>query len=592
MDNIPTRQNNPGDIKVRGKIARYNSPNEGKAALYNDLTAKMTGTSTTGIGPGSSLVDFAKVYAPDSDGNNSLQYAANLANKMGVSPDTKIGTLTSRIDDFANAVSSNEGYQGPSSGASTPGTQPNKFPSTQLQIPDGMSTNEASSNESPTQKVVGLAKGAVNFLAPSIGDAYHLFKGDNQKTPLQLAGDLGSTALSVGTIVPGLGEGTLAAKLGLAGEEAANVATKTTPGLLETVGKNAALGTGFGASNALGEGKTDAKDIAEQGIVGGITGGLLGGAGKLGEDYLAKKASVTAGSRLEEQTNRLKTLSKAFEANSTKTTNPIQTITTHLDESTNKPIVDGLRVNGNKVDASALTNPQNTGTLDNLIEDHSSKASELVKGMTGRIPTDEYEENVLRDIANNPEIRDAGGVSKAQTEARRIFADYRESFGDTMDYSTVDNIRARMNRVYDPAERDVARTIGDGARNYLYNGDGTNTALRTLMQNEAELIKAKNFVEKLHGTTVPGGQLGKYVADLGGTMVGSAAGGALGPLGNIGGAVIGGATTHGLMNAVQRNYFNPIDSRVAGFLNSGLRSKAGKVIAGTAKAGLLKGASQ
>lgn len=114
MANIPTAQNNPGDIKQNGQISTFASPEEGKAALYNDLTAKMTGTSTTGIGPSSSLVDFAKVYAPDSDGNNSLQYAANLANKLNVSPDTQIGTLKGRIDDFASAISSNEGYQTPS----------------------------------------------------------------------------------------------------------------------------------------------------------------------------------------------------------------------------------------------------------------------------------------------------------------------------------------------------------------------------------------------------------------------------------------------------------------------------------------------
>lgn len=113
MANIPTAQNNPGDIKQGGQIATYSSPAAGQAALYNDLTAKMTGTSTTGVGPSSSLVDFAKVYAPDSDGNNSLQYAASLANQLGVSPDTQIGTLKGRIDDFAKAVSHNEGYQGP-----------------------------------------------------------------------------------------------------------------------------------------------------------------------------------------------------------------------------------------------------------------------------------------------------------------------------------------------------------------------------------------------------------------------------------------------------------------------------------------------
>lgn len=104
------RNQNPGNLKdpQTGTFRSFKDPLEGKAALYNDLTAKMTGTSTTGINGGSSLVEFAKVYAPAGDKNDPIQYAANLANKLGVSPDEKIGSLLPRIDDFASAVASNE----------------------------------------------------------------------------------------------------------------------------------------------------------------------------------------------------------------------------------------------------------------------------------------------------------------------------------------------------------------------------------------------------------------------------------------------------------------------------------------------------
>jgi len=106
---LAVRNQNPGNLRdSSGGFQKFSDPVEGKAALYNDLTAKMTGTSKTGLNGESSLLDFAKTYAPASDKNDPIQYAANLANKMGISPDTKIGTLTSRIDDFASAVSSNE----------------------------------------------------------------------------------------------------------------------------------------------------------------------------------------------------------------------------------------------------------------------------------------------------------------------------------------------------------------------------------------------------------------------------------------------------------------------------------------------------
>lgn len=107
----PAVQNqNPGNLKdpSTGNFQSFSDPVEGKAALYNDLTAKMTGQSKTGLNGDSSLLDFAKTYAPASDNNDPVQYAANIANKMGISPDTKIGTLSSRIDDFASAVASNE----------------------------------------------------------------------------------------------------------------------------------------------------------------------------------------------------------------------------------------------------------------------------------------------------------------------------------------------------------------------------------------------------------------------------------------------------------------------------------------------------
>jgi hypothetical protein len=101
---------NPGNLKDpnTGGFQKFSDPAEGKAALYNDLTAKMTGKSSTGLTGDSSLLEFAKTYAPASDKNDPVQYAANLANKLGVSPDEKIGNLTSRIDDFASAVASNE----------------------------------------------------------------------------------------------------------------------------------------------------------------------------------------------------------------------------------------------------------------------------------------------------------------------------------------------------------------------------------------------------------------------------------------------------------------------------------------------------
>lgn len=165
MPNLPTRNQNPGDLRdpSTGNFQKFSSPQEGHAALLNDLTAKMTGHSSTGLGPDSSLAEFAKTYAPPSE-NNSAQYAADLANKLGVSPDTPIGSLKDRIGDFADAVASNEGYT--SSVSSNPETPP--APPVQQQMPAQggelaspfpLENIAAGNNNANLQSAVGAGKG-------------------------------------------------------------------------------------------------------------------------------------------------------------------------------------------------------------------------------------------------------------------------------------------------------------------------------------------------------------------------------------------------------------------------------------------------
>lgn len=113
-ENIPTRTNNPGDLRFVGQtgatpdpsgFASFQSPKEGFGALLNDVQSKINKSPT------STIADFANVYAPSSDGNNSAQYAANLANKLGVPPNATLSSLQPKIGQFAEAIGSNEGYK-------------------------------------------------------------------------------------------------------------------------------------------------------------------------------------------------------------------------------------------------------------------------------------------------------------------------------------------------------------------------------------------------------------------------------------------------------------------------------------------------
>lgn len=120
MATLAQRNVNPGNIRdtTTGDFKQFSSAGEGYAALLNDLEAKKTGNTRTGLGPQSTLVEFAEKYAPESDGNNPGQYAANLANFMGVRPDSRIGEL--ETGKWAEAVSLAEDRQFAESQGITP----------------------------------------------------------------------------------------------------------------------------------------------------------------------------------------------------------------------------------------------------------------------------------------------------------------------------------------------------------------------------------------------------------------------------------------------------------------------------------------
>lgn len=153
----------------------------------------------------------------------------------------------------------------------------------------GVNTAEASTGDQPPQSLgeqaLGLAGKVGDFFFPAVGDVMNDIKGSNQKTPLQQAGDVGLSALS---LVPGLGEvGGLAKGAGLLakGAEAAGLGSKVAEGgsVLGNVVKGLLKGAGFGygtdvASN-LSQGKTDAGSVLSPGL-GTLTGGALGAGGE------------------------------------------------------------------------------------------------------------------------------------------------------------------------------------------------------------------------------------------------------------------------------------------------------------------------
>jgi hypothetical protein len=592
----------PATWAAKSAAAGVNVPLQQSTLQQQNEVAYKTLASWKQQHPDWNIGNFASAWNAGEGAPNAYQENHVGTNSMGVSYDTP--GYAKKVADAYHAIKSNGGQQSnaqvpgvPAPGTNTPsapvpGIAPPQAPAPQPQATtpppaagsdpsggffQGLQEDLSGTNPDSIGTQIGNTLiGAGNFLFPSVGDAYHDIKGDNKKTLLQQAGDLGTSALGAASLIPGadvVADPLEAARAGEGAVEAAGAATKT-PGLLarlagSNTAKNVGYGAGYGLSGSLGNGQTDPSKILENTALGAVGGGVLGKIGDTIGGALTSKAGEGAESRLADQTNRLKTLSNSFKNNSTKDSNPISTLTENGLTKDLEVTQDG------RVNAEGLTNPQQTGSLDNLIQTHSDKASDLVKSMTGGVPTDEYRNTVLSAIKNNPDIVNAGNVSKASKEVNRIFDDYTESYGQELPYTAIDAIRARMNKVYNPDEIDVARTIGDTARKTLYEGDSGNPELKATMQNEAKLIRAKNFVEKLHGTVVKGGRLGKYVSELVGAGAGGAVGHLLGPVGEGVGTIAGAGIGKLASKAVQGNYFDPLGGKLARYALKGGALKAG-----------------
>lgn len=87
------RNNSPGNLRyskfqsgVRDGFAYFKDYETGLAALEWDVKQKCLGNTSTGLGPNSTIEDFFKFFAPSSDGNYPLEYAAGIAREIGISP--------------------------------------------------------------------------------------------------------------------------------------------------------------------------------------------------------------------------------------------------------------------------------------------------------------------------------------------------------------------------------------------------------------------------------------------------------------------------------------------------------------------------
>lgn len=100
--------NNPGNIRGKdGHFMSFNSYEEGKQHLRNQLELYKTGKTKNDVDPNSSLLHAMSVYAPKSDNNDPVNYAKFIANKLGISINEPIQNIDT--EKWADAIELMEG---------------------------------------------------------------------------------------------------------------------------------------------------------------------------------------------------------------------------------------------------------------------------------------------------------------------------------------------------------------------------------------------------------------------------------------------------------------------------------------------------
>ncbi len=79
-----------------------------KTGQFSPISGSGTSGSSSGLGGNSTLQDLFNVWAPVSDGNDPVSYAAKVAQQLGVTPQTPLSQLQSMIPQLAAAITQHE----------------------------------------------------------------------------------------------------------------------------------------------------------------------------------------------------------------------------------------------------------------------------------------------------------------------------------------------------------------------------------------------------------------------------------------------------------------------------------------------------
>lgn len=536
--NIPTRLNNPGDLRYIGQtggqadpsgFASFPDPKTGFAALLNDVQSKIN------THPDDTIADFANTYAPNSDGNNSAEYAANLSNKLGVSPDTKLSALQGNIGQFAEAIGNNEGYQGSNTTPDSPDDATAAPMSTGEKIALGLSV--------PLTLAAGFFTGGAadtavpeELAALGISDAGVADGASGASTFASKVASAtkGAVASKVAGLAGGIGLGGVASDIfnNVTGNNPATAATAA--GDEESAATAAAGAQESAATTAAAQEQTQE------------------------EEQIADEQETQAQIRNSESLmNAQKSVMNSYPTGQTLMQNP------DIQAGMMSNAVNGFLPEYNAA-SGKLDSTKAFQKADDAVGDLAKGTSEVLDTEGKSAPIRDVENSAndyIDQYANTPEEADAAKAAVAKN-----ISSYKNKYGGSsgemslgqMERSKIGEYKAGKFDVRTPSHESLAhRAIGVGFRNTVGKHTDHKELYKRALKKEAEILKGKKVLKFLHGKKAPEkksffGNVGKHYGKYVGTYIGEKIGG---PFGAVVGTMVGDSLIKSVDKRIGKNFF-------------------------------------
>lgn len=315
-------------------------------------------------------------------------------------------------------------------------------------------------------------------------------------------------------------------------------------------------GAAYGAGSELQNHESTLGSVAREaaigGTIGGATGGVLGGvAGGLQQRF--RPTSEQAVTKLESAYDDLFKATKSG-------ANKLEKI-----NDSGKSPQRFLAENGIVVDVTPDRKIDTKAAREVLFQ----KMDEIDEALTAGLKDSGKTVN-LKDMMDealtaldNTKTRADASVFDRQAQVRNIFDTYRKIYGDIVPLDIVNEIKRGQTgatKVFDATKpafmRDVHYQVSKVARQTVER-EAADLPVAELNKFYAEHIAAADILKKVNGNAVEGGRIGKYFARAAGATAGSIAGSSMGPLGSVGGAVVGDAVAGALQKSSATNKVVP-----------------------------------